>query len=249
MELPKLERRIPTPLEVQRAERRIHAALDKNQAPSPPDVEMIGGTAALKTLISSRSLVKEEIKEAVKEEVREPVKLKITGEASGSSTTEDPQQPPKPRKLTKDEQDYKDFVSKRIGPMMVLFLFFFLRDWAKATFYAFSPDECEKMSGPISHIGPRIEKLFRFPGWVHAVIVTSDDTVTLLFVMAGYLERTGMLDKLIPLTSIMTKETKKKHESTQKAQPVGSVGSVQQNGYGPVDLRAIGIGSQYITDL
>lgn len=249
-------KKAPSMTQVISAQRRIHTALDKGERPSPGDVEIIGGQEALTSLLSSRSELKETIEKATEQERmqvkgsrEEPISLNKNDLSSGTAPGSKEESP---RKRTKAENDYYEFVANRLGPLMVFFLFIALRDWDRAAFYALSPDECDKLAGPLSHMLPRLEETFHAPKWVRTIIVTSDDTVTLLYVVAGYLERTGMLDKLLPLFAPAKKETEKKHAS----QPVVDISKVQQQGYQPVayDRQAIdprqiySIGSQYAAD-
>lgn len=255
---------MPTAAQEHVAKLRIHKALDKGEAPSPVDVETIGGEEALQDLLSSRSEMKEAVEKLTREarqEAREEMVQKLeekeeikSGRVFSTSATEgkDEQQP---KKMSKDEKDYYEFTHDRLGPLMCLFIFFFVRDWQKATFYALSPDETSRLAGPISKLGPRLESLFRAPKWVHVAVTASDDAVTVLFVLAGYLERTGILDKIFPLLSRTTKETVSKYakgSSQDNVQSFADTGPVQEPGYSngysrqAVDSRTVySIGQQW----
>lgn len=163
--------------------------------------------------------------------------------------------------MNQSEKDYFEFVDERLGPLMCFFIFLVVRDWERAAFYSLSPDECEKLAEPASRIGPRLEKLFHLPGWVHLVVTTSDDTVTILYVMASYFQRVGILDKIMPVFSKVNKEVRDKYagRNKQQSQPIVSPRPLQEeksysNGYSrqAIDQRdgytVQGIGSQYIPD-
>lgn len=245
-----------TMAQVIQAKRRVHQSLDKGISPSPVDVEILGGQEALETLLSSRSEMKEAISQiagpelAKTQEENQPSQAWPQEKASTSETGSEPEKPVQPRKMTRDEKDYFEFVGTRLGPLMCLIIFLVVHDWEKAAYYAFSPDECEKMASPLSKIGPRIEKLFHAPAWVHTVVTTSDDTVTLLFVFASYFERIVILDKIMPVFSTARKETVKKHEQRsghpEQVQPV----KAESNGYsgGYQNVTALPIGSQWASD-
>lgn len=121
-------------------------------------------------------------------------------------------------------KDLYEFVEKRLGPLMILCLFVFVRDWDKARLYALSPDECHELAGPAANVMSRFERLFDIPDWIHEALVSSDDTITILYVLVGYLERTGILDKII-------------HFQLPKGKPnvdpgnIEGVSNDQQNGY------------------
>src|SRR5438309_796131 len=198
------EKTTPSMAQIIQAKRRIHTALDKGERPSSGDVEMIGGQEQLISLLSSRSEMKEAISKLTDQEVRQvqeensrdnPTILKEKESSGGTQRVSEAEEPK--RKMSKAEKDYYDFIGQRLGPLMCFFLFLAFRDWQKASFYAFSPDETQKMAEPISKIGPKVEELFRTPKWVHTLVTTSDDTVTLLMVFANYFERTGILDIIL----------------------------------------------------
>lgn len=258
---------MPTQAQEHQAKLRIHKALDRGEKPSPVDVETIGGEEALQSLLDSRSELKETVEKLTREarqeakeemvqrqEVREEVK---SGRAFSTSDTEGKEEPPK--KMTREEKDYYEFTHDRLGPLMCLFIFFFVRDWEKASFYALSPEETSKLAGPMSKLGPRIESLFHTPKWVHVAVTASDDAVTVLFVLAGYLERTGILDKLFPIFSKAAQQTVGKYakgSSQNHVQPTPDTGPISEpeysNGYSrqAIDARTVyRVGSQWSADI
>lgn len=220
---------------IDQAKRRIHQSLDKKQSPSPADVEIIGGKVALEDLLSYRQETISQIKEVVGETATNPIKLNSQQDTPSSSKEDD-----KPKKQTKAEKDYYEFVDHRLGPLMTLVLFLFVRNWEKAAFYALSETESHELAGPMSNIGPRIEKLLKAPTWAHDLVTASDDVVTILFVMAGYLDRIGALDVLLPMG-------KKEKKVVEKSEPTIDTSKVQNGKF--VDIRNIpGFGSQLYAD-
>lgn len=220
---------MPTPTQLETAKVRIHKALDRGMEPAIADVEAIGGEQALQALRSSRLELKETLQQAAKSEKMErasnPVRLSPNPDSASSGNTQSGQD----KKLSKDEKDYFDFIESRLGPLMTVILYLGLRDWDRAAFYALSPTECHELAGPISRMGPKFEALFKTPKWVHTAITTSDDTVTLIYVLAGYLDRIGVLDKMLPTFSRKTQETKKKYEPTPNTEQVANGARVNGN--------------------
>lgn len=122
---------------------------------------------------------------------------------------------------------------------MILALFVFLRDWDRATHYALNPEECHELAPAAANVVSRFERIFDVPDWIHEVIVSSDDTVTILYVLIGYLERTGLLDKII-------------HIAIPKGKPhVGTINtenvSEEQNGYAKFEGQLAGL--QHLSDI
>jgi hypothetical protein len=180
----------PTQTEVQRAQRRIHQALDKGLKPSPGDVSVLDlAEIPLENLIASR----QEVQEKINQVVGEPERIQIRESLSGSKSTSIPDKKPRDKR----GKDLYDFFDHRLGPLMILLIFVFVRDWDKARLYALSPDECHELAGPGSNVFSRFEKLFDVPDWIHEVVVSSDDTITIMYVLVEYLNRTGLLDKII----------------------------------------------------
>jgi hypothetical protein len=104
----------------------------------------------------------------------------------------------RPRKLSAREKDFYEFFDQRFGPLIVLILYVAMADLEKASFYAPSPSECHDMAPHLARVGPKVEDLLRLPKWVHEVAITSDDTFTVGMIMVGYLDRIGVLEKLVP---------------------------------------------------
>jgi hypothetical protein len=182
-------KKVPSQTEQQRAERRIHQALDKGLQPSPGDVNILElAGIPLENLLSSR----QETQAKIAQVVGKPEKITLDPSGSKEGLGQE-RKPPRDKR----GKDLYEFFNSRIGPLMILILFVFMRDWDKARLYALSPDECHELAGPASNVFARFEKLFDVPDWIHEVIVSSDDTVTILYVLVGYLERTGLLDKII----------------------------------------------------
>lgn len=232
METEVQEKRVPTQNQIQMAERRIHMALDKGQKPSPGDVNILQlAEIPLESLLVSR----QEMLEKIQTVVGEPEKIAVNESLSGSKNEIVQEKKPKDKR----GKDLYEFFDKRVGPLMILILFTFMRDWDKARLYALSPEECHELAGPASNVFSRFEKLFDIPDWVHEVIVSSDDTVTMLYVMVGYLERTGLLDKII-------------HFQLPKAQEhvnnVTTEGISEQNGVLSGNYEGVA-GLQHLSDL
>jgi len=103
-----------------------------------------------------------------------------------------------PRKLSVREKDFYEFFDQRFGPLVVLILYIAMADLEKASFYAPSPTECHDLAPHLARVGPKVEDLLHLPKWVHEVAITSDDTFTVGMIMVGYLDRIGMLEKLMP---------------------------------------------------
>lgn len=160
------------------------------------------------------------------------------------------------KRVSQSEREWTLFFKEKFGPFIVLILFVFMRDWNKATFYAPSPKECFDLSGPFARIAIKLEQLFSPPKWVRAVIVTSDDVMTVGYVLTSYLERTGLLDNLLPWFSQTTQAVKEKYEQPAGDQRTGYAGNVPtpavlqptSNGTGPInipDSQLGAIGSQW----
>lgn len=96
------------------------------------------------------------------------------------------------------EKDYYDYFAYRFGPWVVLILWLCTASLEKATFYAPTPEECRGIALPAAKLAKRIEDLVHVPKWVHTVVTSSDDITTTGMVIVGYLDRIGVLEKLVP---------------------------------------------------
>ena len=113
-----------------------------------------------------------------------------SGDGKSGTTTQ--------RKQSPREKDFYEFFDQRFGPLIVLVLYIATADLDKASFYAPSPTECHDLAPHLARIGPKVEDILRLPKWVHEVAITSDDTFTVGMILVGYLDRIGMLEKLMP---------------------------------------------------
>lgn len=149
-------------------------------------------------------------------------------------------QPPERKKvLSGREKDYFQFFERRFGPLIVLILYFAMADLEKAVFYAPSPSECKELAPHLARIGPKAEDLLHLPKWAHEAIVTSDSTFTVGMVLAGYLDRIGVLEKLLPWMTSWVERSRKLSE--QQTKPETSTGNISSNGAGG------GVDQQYPT--
>lgn len=76
-----------------------------------------------------------------------------------------------------------------------------MRDIDKAAFYAPNPEECSAIAPHAARVVDRLSKLLNIPDVVHEVVTTSDDSVLLMYAVTGYLDRIGVLDKILPVFS------------------------------------------------
>lgn len=149
--------------------------------------------------------------------------------------------------LNRKEQDWYDYFDKRFGPIIIIMLWFSM-PLDRATFYAPQPDECHAMAPHMARIMPRIEdalnKLLHLPNWTHSVLISSDSTIQVGFILMGYLDRVGLLDKVAPyFTGYVTRMKTNVEENNGYTGPVQST-----NGTGPstVDLSSVrGLGEQW----
>jgi hypothetical protein len=152
------------------------------------------------------------------------------------------------QKFNKKQKEYHEFVEKRLGPfvVIVLFLFVFRGDEERAEFYAPNKEECKQLAPHVARIAPKVEEWLKIPQQVHDLIVTSDDSFSLLLVVVGYLKRTGLLGQMIPgFVGRIYKRTEERNMQNGV--------DIQQNGNGnhtgqpeqPTEWQIYGIGGQY----
>jgi hypothetical protein len=134
------------------------------------------------------------------------------------------------RVLSGREKDYFQFFERRFGPLIVLILYFAMADLEKAVFYAPSPSECKELAPHLARIGPKAEDLLHLPKWAHEAIVTSDSTFTVGMVLVGYLDRIGVLEKIMPWMTSWVERSRKLSE--QQTKPETSTGNISANGVG-----------------
>jgi hypothetical protein len=156
------------------------------------------------------------------------------------------------KRLTGREKDYFQFFERRFGPLIVLILYFAMADIDKAVFYAPTPEECREVAPHLARVMPKVEDLVHMPKVIHEAIVTSDSTFTVGMVTVGYLDRIGVLEKILPWVKSWASRTR---ELSGKQTNPGTV-PVSNNGaapgpddsrqFVPVDqLGVVGIGEQY----
>ena len=148
-------------------------------------------------------------------------------------------------------KDWQEFTAKRLGPLVILLIWIFTRDIEKAEFYAPTPDECKELAPHVARLAPRIEGWLNVPTWGHDLLVTSDDTISLITLVAAYLDRTGLIDKAIPGVTKLIKKENPINGTRQTIQPIppGAPGGAPAPGganTGELDLANVrGIGGQY----
>jgi hypothetical protein len=246
---------------------RAEIALAEDKMPTKADLDLLGELEVEQAYqildkvdeLKAQKLSQAELRKA--SEASQPIVSKVTPtnldgvgpSLLGGGLNEAP--PVAKRKpLTGREKDYYQFFDNRFGPFIVLILYFSLADLDKAVFYAPSPDECHELAPHLARLGPKVEDWFHAPKWLHDAIVTSDDTFTVGMVLVGYLDRIGVLEKLLP----WFQGTAKKVRNLNGTEPETSASSVQQNGNGGVpgpdttksfvpleQLGVQGLGAQY----
>lgn len=166
------------------------------------------------------------------------------GEGQGSYSEDHP------RRLSAAEKDYAEFFTHRFGPLIVLIIWVVTRgDWDAAKFYAPDEDECRD----IAPHAARILSKYNLPKQVRTAITTSDDTIALLFVLAGYFDRIGLFDRLVPMLFgyILPNRERKDtgHEQGNRyTQPIQKEGN--PNGATPwAELGITGVGQTYNPDI
>lgn len=120
---------------------------------------------------------------------------------SGNSRPKSPEIP-KPR-VSQKEKELAQFFQYRFGPLVVLVLVMFGNDWDQAAFYAPTPEECEGIAPHAAKLTYKLYKSFNIPDGVHEAIVNSDDGIALGYVVIGYLQRIGVLEKVPSLVSMI----------------------------------------------
>lgn len=160
----------------------------------------------------------------------------FSGENDGQSTVRSTSKAVKGR-----EAEYTDFFSYRLGPLVILLLYFILADFDSAVFYAPTPEECKDLAPPAARMLAKLD----VPDFVHAGLVNSGDTVAIGMVLVGYLDRIGILEKIIP--AFVTGGKKIEHEPIQRSPE--EVPAANSNGAVPISLESVrGIGSQFAAD-
>lgn len=118
---------------------------------------------------------------------------------------------------------------------MVLILCMFTRDLEKASFYAMNPEECAAIAPHAAKLGAKFYKWFDIPPFVHEAIVNSEDHIALAYVLYGYLDRIGMMEKIPNLFNMFFGGVIAKPVPQRTEQVSGTASS----GNGKVDLSAI----------
>lgn len=261
-----MQEQVQLPPRVRNAITRAEIALAEGKMPTKADLDLLSELESDQSYLildkvdelKQQKLSQAELRKNI--EASQPVVNKISPSSLGGGGLDlsgDGQKEalPKKRPLQGREKDYYNFFDNRFGPFIVLILYFSLADLDKAVFYAPSPDECHELAPHLARLGPKVEDWFRAPRWLHDAIVTSDDTFTVGMVLVGYLDRVGLLEKLLPWFQGTAKKVSKMNEP----QPETSASQVQQNGTGgapgpdttrnfvPLDQLDIrgGIGFQY----
>jgi hypothetical protein len=98
----------------------------------------------------------------------------------------------------KIEKDWHDYFSNRFGPFVLLILWFITANLEKATFYAPTPEECRAIALPMAKICAKIESFFKVPQWLHDTATEVDDVTIVGMAIVGYLDRIGVLERLVP---------------------------------------------------
>lgn len=157
------------------------------------------------------------------------------------------------RNFNKREREWFDFYNRRVGPVIIMILWFFM-PLEKATFYAPNPEECAAIAPHMARIMPRLEdavdRIVKLPSWAHDVAVSSDAMVQVGFITMGYLDRIGVLEKIAPvITGRFRQGTEQARESARRTStiPDNGGGEPGENGRGePIDLsRVWGLGEQW----
>lgn len=149
-----------------------------------------------------------------------------------------------PRKqLTKSEKEWVNFFASEFGPIIVLVLWFSMGDLEKASFYAPSPDECKTASVPLGRLADRAEKMVNAPPWAREAIFAVVDLKDLGFAVAAYLDRIGVMDRLVPYYTGMA--ARMKAGGRTDGQSTGGTEQVQ-SGPGEIDISRIPVGIQHL---
>lgn len=105
-----------------------------------------------------------------------------------------------------------------------MLLWFFTSDLERSTFLAPTRDECSTAAGPLSRIFARGEELLNIPDIAHSAAILSDDIVTLGMVCVSYLDRIGVLEKVMPFMAGVANKAQRMQDgkAPRGAQPVQS---------------------------
>lgn len=118
---------------------------------------------------------------------------------SGSDSGRPDGESPQPKRVSVKERELGEFFTYRFGPLIVVLLYFATQDMDKAAFYAPSPEECSTAAPSLARIFARVFGDRKVPTWAYNAFVLSDDTTTLLTVLASYLDRVGLMKQYAPL--------------------------------------------------
>lgn len=126
-----------------------------------------------------------------------------------------------------------------------------MADFDKAMFYAFTPDEARALSPYMGKLTPKIIDWFHIPEVVGEVLQNSTDAIGAGWIIIGYLDRTGLLNKMIPWAK--SRVIKAKETVDNAAQSGRDTSTVSSNGHsapgdGWPDIKGAPIGAQYAAE-
>lgn len=126
-----------------------------------------------------------------------------------------------------------------------------MADFDRAMFYAPTPDEARAIAPYMGKLTPKLIDWFHIPEVVGDVLQNSTDAIGAGWVVIGYLDRTGILNKMIPWAK--NKVIKAKETVEHATEPGRDTSKVSSNGYGAPgegwpDLSGVPVGAQYVSD-
>lgn len=255
---------MPTPGQ-RNAKIRVEEALEEGKLPAAKDIKTLEGLSLpesdnlldrVDSLKAQRSSLAQSLKSTeASPRIVEP-KLSLPTDREVPSHSDVGEKKPQQKRLNPREKDYYEFFNNRFGPLIVLLLYLLMADLEKAVFYAPSPDECHELAPHLARLGPKVEDWFRLPKWAHDVVVTSDDTFTIGMVLVGYLDRIGVLEKLVPWFTGAASKVKKLNDQPKsqggatEVQPTngaeGRMAGAGDRNFVPLNqLGVVGLGEQY----
>jgi|SRR5580765_1197626 len=237
---------------VQLAKKGIHSAYSRGKEPSKKHLELLEQ--------AEPQWLKETLEKKEQQKTQAKLSQPFPSLDLGSPNNPNPVKPSEPDlgsnhlteekiRLSKKGKEYQEFVEKRLGPFIVIILYFFVfrGDEEKAEFYAPTRKECAELAPHVARIAPKIEEWLHVSQKVHDLIVTSDDSFSLLLITVGYLKRTGLLGNMIPGFAGRIYRKTEESNGLDIQQDAGTNGATS-NGHQPVSPEqwaVYGIGAQY----
>jgi hypothetical protein len=244
----------------QRAKWRVERAVSNNKVPKPEDLEMMQAEGIpipehLQKLPSSPPVTQlnPPLQNSLGTLVT-PLPLPPKAEKAQDSKDTGPGKFPDRKPVGTKEKDWYDYFANRFGPFILLILWFATASLEKATFFAPTPEECRAIALPMAKICVRIEDFFKVPKWAHDLAVETDDFTSVGMAVVGYLDRIGVLERLVPYYTGLANRmgatnnvyTNQRQDSTGKTVNSSNNGAVP--GFVPVSNAHVGVAGQFSPD-